>query len=193
MDILELANRQQAKAWDVIHKSRVMEAWEDIGAAVNLVGSLKIGVLAKHRDIDFHIYTPELDVKQSFKAISTICSRPQVVKCEFANLSATEECCLEWHVWFLDDEDKETWQIDMIQIKRGSAFDGYFEKVAEDIKNAMKEEQRRTILKLKFETPDNVKISGIEYYKAVIQNGITTFDELQNWRSQQNFCGIIEW
>lgn len=192
MDILELANRQQAKAWDVIHKSRSMEAWEDIGAAVNLVGSLKIGVLAKHRDIDFHIYTPELDVKQSFKAISAICSRPQVVKCEFENLSATEECCLEWHIWLLDD-DKETWQIDMIQIKRGSAFDGYFEKVAEDIKNAMNEEQRRTILKLKFETPDNIKIPGIEYYKAVIQNGITTFEELQNWRSQQNFCGIIEW
>ncbi len=192
MDILKQAEMQQEKAWNVIRKSKVIETWEQIGATVNLVGSLKIGVLAKHRDIDFHIYTPILDVEQSFQVISDICSNPDIIKCEFSNLAATEECCFEWHVWFRDEE-KELWQIDMIQIKQGSVFDGYFEKVAEKIKSSMSEEQRHTILKLKFETPDDIKISGIEYYKAVIQHGITTFNELQTWRSKQNFCGIIEW
>lgn len=38
----------------------------------------------------------------------------------------------------------------------------------------MTEEQRKTILRLKFETPDELKISGIEYYKAVIQDGVQT-------------------
>ncbi|MEI0596098.1 hypothetical protein [Brachyspira pilosicoli] len=37
------------------------------------------------------------------------------------------------------------------------------------------EEKRRTILK--YDTPDNMKIIGIEYYKAVLKDNIKTFDE----------------
>ncbi|MEI0593961.1 hypothetical protein R4K52_12245 [Brachyspira pilosicoli] len=41
--------------------------------------------------------------------------------------------------------------------------------------NILTEEKRRTILK--YETPDNIKIIGIEYYKAVLKDNIKTFDE----------------
>ena len=37
------------------------------------------------------------------------------------------------------------------------------------------EENRRTILK--YDTPDNIKIMGIQYYKAVLKDNIKTFDE----------------
>lgn len=97
-----------------------------------------------------------------------------------------------WHLSYNDDQNK-LWQIDMIQIRRGSKYDGYFENVARQITDAMTAPQRETILKLKFETPDNLKISGIEYYKAVIQNDISDIDTFLNWRQKQNFAGIIEW
>ena len=57
----------------------------------------------------------------------------------------------------------------------------------------MSEEMRQTIIRLKFETPDNFKIAGIEYYKAVIQDGITNFDDFLKWRKSHNFEGIIKW
>jgi len=55
---------------------------------------------------------------------------------------------------------------------KGSYYDGYFEQVAERISAVLTPEIRETILKLKYETPDTEEIMGIEYYQAVIQDGI---------------------
>ncbi len=186
------AQKNETHAHAVIRKSGIIPAWKNIGAEINLVGSLKIGTLGKHPDIDFHTYTPELDIRQSFAVMAQIAQNPQARHIEFVNLADTEECCFEWHIWF-DDNNGTLWQIDIIQIKRGTKYDGYFEKQAEEIKAAMSEEMRQTIIRLKFETPDNFKIAGIEYYKAVIQDGITNFDDFLKWRKSHNFEGIITW
>jgi hypothetical protein len=186
------AQKNETHAHAVIRKSGIIPAWKNIGAEINLVGSLKIGTLGKHPDIDFHTYTPELDIRQSFAVMAQIAQNPQARHIEFVNLADTEECCFEWHIWF-DDNNGTLWQIDIIQIKRGTKYDGYFEKQAEEIKAAMSEEMRQTIIRLKFETPDNFKIAGIEYYKAVIQDGITNFDDFMKWRKSHNFEGIIKW
>lgn len=191
-DYAAAAQKNETLAHAVIRKSGIIPAWKNIGAEINLVGSLKIGTLGKHPDIDFHTYTPELDIRQSFAVMAQIAQNPQARHIEFVNLADTEECCFEWHIWF-DDNNGTLWQIDIIQIKRGTKYDGYFEKQAEEIKAAMSEEMRQTIIRLKFETPDNFKIAGIEYYKAVIQDGITNFDDFLKWRKSHNFEGIITW
>lgn len=191
-DYAAAAQKNETLAHAVIRKSGIIPAWKNIGAEINLVGSLKIGTLGKHPDIDFHTYTPELDIRQSFAVMAQIAQNPQARHIEFVNLADTEECCFEWHIWF-DDNNGTLWQIDIIQIKRGTKYDGYFEKQAEEIKAAMSEEMRQTIIRLKFETPDNFKIAGIEYYKAVIQDGITNFDDFMKWRKSHNFEGIIKW
>ncbi|MBO5441393.1 MAG: phosphoglycerate mutase family protein [Alphaproteobacteria bacterium] len=186
------SEKQQQKALKIIQSLQLIKLWEKNGATVNQVGSVKLGLLAKHRDIDFHIYTDELNVKDSFAIISELCANPQVKKCEFTNLADTEENCFEWHL-FYEDEQNELWQIDMIQIKRGSQYDGYFENVATQILQQMTPSQKEIILKLKYETPNEVKISGIEYYKAVIQDGAKTYEDLLEWRKKHPLNGIIEW
>ena len=45
MDILDVARRNQQKAWEIIEKVNVIPIWESIGAQVNLVGSLRMGLL----------------------------------------------------------------------------------------------------------------------------------------------------
>lgn len=189
---IQLSQKQTEKARMVISSLNLIEIWEKAGATINPVGSFRIGVLAKHRDIDFHIYTDSLDIGRSFVIIAELCRHKGIKKCTFANLAETDECCFEWHLYYEDDE-AQTWQIDLIQIKKGSFYDGYFEKTAEKIIAAMTEEQRKTILRLKFETPDELKISGIEYYKAVIQDGVRTSEDLLRWRQTHRFDGIIEW
>ena len=192
MNILELAKRNQQKAWEIIEDTRIVRIWEGIGAKVNLVGSLRIGLLMKHRDIDFHIYTSPLDLSASFRAMAELAENTSVKKIEYTNLLHTAEACIEWHAWYQDMEG-ELWQMDMIHIQEGSRYDGYFERVAERISAVLTDEMRLAILKLKYETPDTEKIMGVEYYQAVIQDGVRSYPEFEEWRRLHPAVGVVEW
>ena len=190
MDILELAKRNQQKAWEIIEDTRIVRIWEGIGAKVNLVGSLRTGLLMKHRDIDFHIYTSPLDLSASFRAMAELAENTSVKKIEYTNLLHTAEACIEWHAWYQDMEG-ELWQMDMIHIQEGSRYDGYFERVAERISAVLTDEMRLAILKLKYETPDTEKIMGVEYYQAVIQDGVRSYPEFEEWRRLHPAVGVV--
>ena len=190
-NIENIAQSNLEKALLVIEKSGVRQAWESIGATVNQVGSMAMGLLMKHRDIDYHIYTEKLDIAKSFEVIKKICGNPAVTRMEYRNLADTEEACLEFHVWFM--LDNEEWQIDMIQILKGSQFDGFFEHVAERINAVLTPETRRAILELKYLTPDDEHIMGIEYYQAVIADGIRTYQDFTVWRQNHPVNGIVSW
>lgn len=192
MNILELAKRNQQKAWEIIEDTRIVRIWEGIGAKVNLVGSLRTGLLIKHRDIDFHIYTSPLDLSASFRAMAELAENTSVKKIEYTNLLHTAEACIEWHAWYQDMEG-ELWQMDMIHIQEGSRYDGYFERVAERISAVLTDEMRLAILKLKYETPDTEKIMGVEYYQAVIQDGVRSYPEFEEWRRLHPAVGVVEW
>ena len=192
MNILELAKRNQQKAWEIIEDTRIVRIWEGIGAKVNLVGSLRTGLLMKHRDIDFHIYTSPLDLSASFRAKAELAENTSVKKIEYTNLLHTAEACIEWHAWYQDMEG-ELWQMDMIHIQEGSRYDGYFERVAERISAVLTDEMRLAILKLKYETPDTEKIMGVEYYQAVIQDGVRSYPEFEEWRRLHPAVGVVEW
>ena len=192
MNILELAKRNQQKAWEIIEDTRIVRIWEGMGAKVNLVGSLRTGLLMKHRDIDFHIYTSPWDLSASFRAMAELAENTSVKKIEYTNLLHTAEACIEWHAWYQDMEG-ELWQMDMIHIQEGSRYDGYFERVAERISAVLTDEMRLAILNLKYETPDTEKIMGVEYYQAVIQDGVRSYPEFEEWRRLHPAVGVVEW
>ncbi|MEI0517099.1 phosphoglycerate mutase family protein [Brachyspira murdochii] len=193
--IIEISLNNQKNAFSIIKELNIENAFKSIGARVNLVGSLKMGLLMKNKDIDFHVYTSSLDIEKSFLAVSKIAKNKKIEKVTYTNLIDTDEHCIEWHLFYKDDcnsDNIEIWQIDIIHILEGSYYDGYFEKAADDVINMLTEEKRNTILKLKYETPDNIKIMGIEYYKAVLKDNIKTYEEFIKWRYKQSFNGIIE-
>ena len=192
MNIFELAKRNQQKAWEIIEDTRIVRIWEGIGAKVNLVGSLRTGLLMKHRDIDFHIYTSPLDLSASFRAMAELAENTSIKKIEYTNLLHTAEACIEWHAWYQDMEG-ELWQMDMIHIQEGSRYDGYFERAAERISAVLTDEMRLAILTLKYETPDTEKIMGVEYYQAVIQDGVRSYPEFEEWRRLHPAVGVVEW
>lgn len=189
MDIA-LANRQ--KAHEIITSANIYKIWESVGAEVHLVGSLSMGLMMKHRDIDFHIYSSPLSLSDSFKAMAMLAENPRIKKIECANLMHTEEVCIEWHALYEDTEGK-IWQIDMIHIQKGSRYDGFFENMAERISAVLTPETRETILRLKYETPDNLKVMGVEYYEAVIRYGVRTYPQFMEWRRNHPVEGIVEW
>ena len=89
---------------------------------------------------------------------------------EYTNLIDTEEECIEWHAAYRD-RDGRMWKMDMIHIRRGSAYDGFAERMASRIGAVLTEETRDAILRLKYETPDTESIIGAEYYAAVLSGG----------------------
>lgn len=190
--MIALAARNQQKAKDVIRRTDLINIWKSIGAEVRLVGSLRTGLLMKHLDIDFHIYSSPLHLPDSFRAMAQLAENRSIKKIECINLLHTEEACVEWHAWYQDAEE-ELWRLDMIHIVKGSRYDGYFEKVADRISAVLTDETRQAILKLKYETPEKEAIMGIVYYQAVLQGGVRTYAEFEKWRERHPVAGVVEW
>lgn len=98
--MIALATRNQQKAKDVIRRTDLINIWKSIGAEVRLVGSLRTGLLMKHLDIDFHIYSSPLHLPDSFRAMAQLAENRSIKKIECINLLHTEEACVEWHAWY---------------------------------------------------------------------------------------------
>lgn len=190
--IIRTAQANQQLAREIVRDTDLEAIWRSVGARPNLVGSLRTGLLAKHRDIDFHIYSSPLRIADSFAAMARLAEHPRIRRIEFANLLDAPDQCLEWHAWYAD-RDERLWQIDMIHLPAGSAWDGYFERVADRIAAVLTDETRHAILQLKYLTPDDQKIMGIEYYAAVLRDGVRTWDEFVAWRAAHPVTGILEW
>ncbi|WP_165026156.1 phosphoglycerate mutase family protein [Dysgonomonas sp. ZJ279] len=192
MDILKLAEQNQQTAWKILEDTRIISAWEHIGATVNLVGSLKSGLLMKSRDIDMHIYTDRLDVAESFSVMQELAERLSLKEVQYINGIDTEEECIEWHTLY-EDKDRNTWKFDMIHIRRGSKYDGKVEHATDAIIRQLTPEIRETILQIKYDVPDGVMIPGIEIYYAVFTGGVKSYEELEQWRRTNPMTNSLDW
>ena len=189
--INQLALEQQKKALHVLENSRIADIWHDAGCRVNIVGSLRMGLLARHCDIDLHVYSRDITSGKSFAIASRIAENPCVTEIKCINGLHTDEHCVAWHFQYrLDDE---LWQLDVIHIEEGTKYDGFFERMADRIAAIMTPAQRDTILRLKFETPQDRDYHGVEYYEAVVGDGITSLPALEEWVSEHRKKPMYYW
>ncbi len=191
-ELLIKSEDMQRRAWDIIRRLRLMEIWADAGAEAHVVGSLAMGLMMTHRDIDLHVYSSPLTVEGSFAAMARLAEDAAVKKIECRNLLDTDEACIEWHAWYDDGQGGE-WQIDIIHILKGSRYDGYFERMAERVKAALTDDTRLAILRLKAGTPENEHVMGVEYYQAVLRDGVRTKADFMRWRAEHPVNGVMEW
>ena len=192
MDILTLAAENQQTAWQILKQTGIISTWEKAGATVNLVGSLKSGLLMKNRDIDMHIYTDKLSVAESFSVIQELAERLSLKEIHYKNLIDTEEECIEWHVLY-EHTNRDIWKFDMIHIRKGSRYDGTVERVTDAITECLTPEIRKKILQLKQEIPDSITIPGIEIYHAVFEGDVSSYEELEQWRKNHPLINSLDW
>lgn len=178
-EIRKLALANQARAREALEKSGIVEIWEAAGCRVNLIGSLRMGLLASHRDIDLHVYSTGITEQNSFAIAAEMAKIAEVTEIKCINGLHTEEHCVAWHVSYKHED--EIWTIDIIHIEEGTEYDGYFERMAERIVDVMTPAQKDTILRLKFETPEGNDYHGVEYYEAVIADGVESMDDFEAW------------
>jgi len=192
MDILEISKHNQQLGWEILERTPILQVWESIGAKVNIVGSLKTGLMMKNRDIDFHIYTNEVSVTESFAVMQRLADELPLKEVQYKNLIDTEEECIEWHALY-EDRYANQWKFDMIHIRSGSKYDGVVEKVTDAILRQLTPEIRNTILRIKYDIPDGTTIPGIEIYQAVFSGGIRTYTELERWRETNPLTNSLDW
>lgn len=190
--LIEIAQTNQHRAHEIIQELNLIPLWASINVEAHLVGSLRMGLLMKHLDIDLHLYSDPVSLADDFRIIARLAQNHRIKQIEYANLLDTEEACLEWHLHY-EDPLNQMWQIDMIHILKGSRYDSYFEQMADRIVAALTNETRHTILQLKYETPESEKIMGIEYYQAVLRDGVKNYVEFETWRRQHPITGIVTW
>lgn len=186
------AQKNQQRAEEILKELNLIEFFEQNGCKVSVIGSLAMGLLVKHLDIDLHIYSPELTEEKSFAIFSRLAENQQITEMRCINGLHTDEHCIAWHLTFRD-VDSRLWQIDIIHIESGTKYDGFFEEMALRISGILTDEQRDTILKLKYETPEDEEIHGVEYYQAVIEYGVKTLPELRGWIAGHRKPGGIYW
>ena len=109
-NLLTLSEKNQQRAWEIIKETDIIAIWESVGATINLIGSLRLGLMMKHCDIDFHIYSSPFLLADSFAAMAKLAEHPLIKRIEYTNLLDEEDACLEWHAWYEDREGK-MWQL----------------------------------------------------------------------------------
>lgn len=191
MDIVKYAQQNLETAQEMIDRSQLIRLWEESGAEVYIVGSCKTGLLI-HKDIDIHVYTKEVSVRESFSVMGKLAERLNLTDVQYKNLLDTEEACVEWHALFTD-KNKDTWKLDLIHIRKGSKYDGVVEKVTEAIGKKLTPEIRQTILQIKYDMPKDALVPGIEVYHAVFAGGVKTYRELLQWRKTNPLTDSLNW
>lgn len=181
-EYLLTAQRNQLRARQIIEQFNLLKFWKDNGCRANIVGSLAMGLLVRHLDIDIHVYSKNLTEESSFALVSQLAKNERVKELRCINGLYTDERCIAWHIQ-LEDDVKDIWQIDIIHIEDGTRYDGYFERMAQRINELLTKHQRATILRLKYETPVGEEIHGVEYYQAVMEDGVETLADLRRWLS----------
>ena len=139
-----------------------------------------MGLLVTHNDIDLHVYSKNITEESTFAIAAKMSALPGVIDITSINGLHTDEHCMAWHVKYRSKEGDE-WKFDIIHIEEGTEYDGFFENMAERIIATVTDSQRNTILRLKFETPENEIIHGVEYYEAVIADNVDSLDKLRTW------------
>lgn len=87
-EIYELMSIQNsAEAQKIIEELQIRKAWQSIGAEVNLVGSLACGLLCKHLDIDFHVYSDIVNIEDSFRVVAKLATNKFVKKVSYLRRS----------------------------------------------------------------------------------------------------------
>ncbi|MFN2200396.1 MAG: phosphoglycerate mutase family protein [Caldilineaceae bacterium] len=189
--VVDVAADVQKRAWSVIEDADIIGCWTSVGATINLVGSLKMGLLIRNRDIDFHIYTDPFRLSDSFSAVSRLAEHQAIRSINYTNLLEAEDC-IEWHA-FYEDSLGDIWQIDMIHLLCESPYAGYFERVAERICAVLTDETREAILTIKNSIPTEKRVKGIEIYRAVIEGNIRDEPSFWKWKAQQPKKELLLW
>lgn len=193
IEYLVLAKNNLKRAKEIIKELNIVEVWKSVNAKANLIGSVKTGLMMNNLDIDFHVYSEIFSIEDSFEAISKIALNSRIKKITYFNFLSDEDKSLDWHLHY-QDTDLRNWRLDIIHLMNESPYVGKTERVTDKINTLMNDDIRKNILKIKWDAEKiGMKATGIEVYKAVIEDKVKTIDEFIKWKETQQQESFNMW
>jgi hypothetical protein len=180
MDLIARASELQAQAHDVIHRLQLKERWAEVGEAT-FSGSSQFGLMVAP-NIDMEVYADQPRPSAGFQVIAGITEIPGVRRVRFKNqLDDPEDPGLFWWIQYRDEWGQD-WSIDTWLIPSDHPFALASARFAEAMCEKLDDPSRRTILQIKQESRcRDLDTRSIEIYKAVLRDGVGTYDEFERW------------
>jgi hypothetical protein len=185
MENFETINKENLKiAYNIINELNIENVFKEYDYKANLIGSVPTKLLMNNLDIDYHVYSNNMNINDIYKLIGVIATNKRIIETSFFNFFDSEDKSYDCHLHYLDN-DNNKWRIDIIFIKNNSPYVGKAENIRDIINNNITQDQRNKILRIKNELyKNNIEFHGIEVYKAVIEFAISTTEDFIKWKGE---------
>jgi hypothetical protein len=192
MDLIAQASELQKQAHDVIRLLQLRERWAEVGE-VTFLGSARFGLMVAP-NIDMEVYADRPRPSAGFQVIAGIAEIPGVRRVRFKNqLDDPEDPGLFWYIQYRDRLGQD-WSIDTWLIPRDHPLAMHADRFAEAMCERLDDALRRRILQIKHESRRrNADTRSIEIYKAVLRDGIGTYDEFERWLGKHPAKKLEDW
>lgn len=192
MDLLMRACELQKQAHDVTLQLQLHERWAELGT-VTFSGSSRFGLMVEP-NIDMEVYADHPRPSDGFQVIAAIAEIPGVRRVRFKNqLDDPGDPGLYWWIQYRDELNQD-WSIDAWLIPSDHPFAMHSARFAEAMCECLNEDLRRTILQIKHESRcRNLDTRSIEIYRAVLRDGIATYNEFERWLEQHPPKKLEDW
>ena len=191
-ELFELSRQMRQAALKVLTELNMAEHCREVDGSLNIVGSLKTDLMLNHRDIDLHFYTSEPMIEKSFAFMKGLAENNAIKDIQYKNLLDTKEECIEWHLWY-EAKKGITWKLDIIHIRKGSFYDGFFEAVTDKVIQKLTPETKKIILQIKHELGETSEVPGIQIYHAILEHGVKNYTDFTRWQKENPLDDILEW
>lgn len=185
--LLEAADTRREQALTILDRTYLLGRWSSIGS-VELVGSVALNVVVKP-DIDVAVFVDEFSPRRGFEALLPLADDPTLQEIAYVDARRQPINGLYWKMVIV--EDGEPWQIDIWALTRDRDQDS-----EEEVKRAtrlqaqaisQRPEARATILRIKHTARDlGELVHGRWLYEAVVDYGVTSYDEYLRWMDGQD-------
>ena len=189
---LERAEQRRRAGLSLIDDLRVRELWARVGR-VELVGAVAHGLVVSH-DIDFEVFTKgEPTVASGFAVLASLAEHPRVRKVQFTNALDTPDQGLYSQVRCIDGNGAN-WKIDLWTLAEDHPGP-LATRLVEPMQRALTDASRNAILALKEARAagQTVAVSSIDLYRAVLEGGVATAEELEAFLGPDYEPGLIHW
>lgn len=192
--LLEAADTRRNQALTILDRTDLLGRCSSIGS-VGLVGSVALNVVVKP-DIDLAVFVDEFAPRRGFEALLPLVDDPTVQEITYVDARRQPINGLYWKLVIV--EDGEPWQIDIWALTRDRDQDSEEEVTratrlqAEAI--SRRPEARATILRIKHKADDlGELVHGRWLYEAVVDYGVTSYDEYLRWMDGQDASERSTW
>jgi hypothetical protein len=192
-EVLERAAKRQARAEQIIADLDLVNRWTPYGRPT-VVGSVSHRLVVEP-DIDMEVYTEDPRVADGFRVAAALAESDHVIGVIFRNELLKGVGWIYWEVHYRDD-DGVVWTIELYHSRPTALYAGWMEQFAGAMRKVLTDEHRVAILTIKEALCANGTMRDTKsfyIYRAVIADGVRTFDEYTAWMEANKPSGMMQW